>query len=222
MVRRRCIGLLSTAACAFAAAPAYATTASVAISGGGLTMSTPSVRCRPNQTQLELTTTVTDARGTGSGWFLSLDANSAGAASDGGLVVTGAEAACVSGSACTPPVNPVSYPLTASLTGSRTLLFEADPSSGLGAQSIAARIKVPASFRSGLNLNLSLSTPPSPGIQLEDFALHVDRDLAAQSPRATAVVTSAILRTCVVRFAASRLTLSVRSFQVPATPGTTA
>ncbi len=122
MVRRRCIGLVSTAACAFAAAPAYATTASVAISGGGLTMSTPSVR-----------------------------------------VVTGADAACVSGSACTPPVNPVSYPLTASLTGSRTLLFEADPSSGLGAQSIAARIKVPASFRSGLNLNLGLSTPPSPG-----------------------------------------------------------
>ncbi|MGO9498746.1 MAG: hypothetical protein ACLQA5_18845 [Solirubrobacteraceae bacterium] len=164
MVRRRCIGLLSTAACAFAAAPAYATTASVAISGGGLTMSTPSVRVvSQNPTQLELTTTVTDARGTGSGWFLSLDANSAGAASDGGLVVTGADAACVSGSACTPPVNPVSYPLTASLTGSRTLLFEADPSSGLGAQSIAARIKVPASFRSGLNLNLSLSTPPSPG-----------------------------------------------------------
>ena len=30
-----------------------------------------------------------------------------------------------------------------------------------------------------------------------------------------------MLRTCVVRFAASRLTLSVRSFHVPATPGTT-
>ena len=46
--------------------------------------------------------------------------------------------------------------------------------------------------------------------------------LRLRSPRATAVVTSAMLRTCVVRFAASRLTLSVRSFQVPATPGTTA
>src|SRR4030081_1019122 len=46
--------------------------------------------------------------------------------------------------------------------------------------------------------------------------------LRERSPRATAVVTSAILRTCVVRFAASRLTLSVKSFQVPATPGTTA
>ena len=31
-----------------------------------------------------------------------------------------------------------------------------------------------------------------------------------------------MLRTCVVRFAASRFTLSVKSFHVPATPGTTA
>ena len=43
-----------------------------------------------------------------------------------------------------------------------------------------------------------------------------------RSPRATAVVTSAMLRTWVVRLAARRLTLSVRSFHVPATPGTTA
>ena len=46
--------------------------------------------------------------------------------------------------------------------------------------------------------------------------------LRDRSPRATAVVTSAILRTCVVKFAAKRLTLSVRSFQVPPTPGTSA
>ncbi len=46
--------------------------------------------------------------------------------------------------------------------------------------------------------------------------------LRDRSPRATAVVTSAMLRTWVVRLAASRLTLSVKSFQVPATPGTTA
>ena len=46
--------------------------------------------------------------------------------------------------------------------------------------------------------------------------------LRDRSPRATAVVTSAMLRTWVVRLAASRFTLSVRSFQVPATPGTAA
>ncbi len=43
-----------------------------------------------------------------------------------------------------------------------------------------------------------------------------------RSPRATAVVTSAMLRTWLVRLEAIQLTLSVRSFQVPATPGTSA
>ena len=43
-----------------------------------------------------------------------------------------------------------------------------------------------------------------------------------RSPLATAVVTSAMLRTWSVRLPASTLTLSVRSFQVPATPGTSA
>ena len=43
-----------------------------------------------------------------------------------------------------------------------------------------------------------------------------------KSPPATAVVTSAMLRTCAVRFDAIELTLSVRSFQVPATPSTLA
>ena len=43
-----------------------------------------------------------------------------------------------------------------------------------------------------------------------------------RSPLATAVVTSAMLRTWAVRLPAMRLTLSVRSFQVPATPRTCA
>src|SRR5262249_47661379 len=43
-----------------------------------------------------------------------------------------------------------------------------------------------------------------------------------RSPFATAVVTSAMLRTCPVRFDAMKLTLSVRSFQVPPTPFTSA
>ena len=43
-----------------------------------------------------------------------------------------------------------------------------------------------------------------------------------RSPLATAVVTSAMLRTCAVRLPAIQLTLSVRSFQVPATPVTSA
>ncbi len=43
-----------------------------------------------------------------------------------------------------------------------------------------------------------------------------------RSPRATAFVTSAMLRTWLVRLVAMKLTLSVRSFQVPATPFTSA
>ena len=43
-----------------------------------------------------------------------------------------------------------------------------------------------------------------------------------RSPLATALVTSAMLRTCDVRLPAMRLTLSVRSFHVPATPRTSA
>jgi hypothetical protein len=46
--------------------------------------------------------------------------------------------------------------------------------------------------------------------------------LRERSPRATAVVTSAMLRTWPVRFDAIEFTLSVRSFHVPATPGTRA
>ena len=46
--------------------------------------------------------------------------------------------------------------------------------------------------------------------------------LRDRSPFAIAVATSAMLRTCPVRFEAIELTLSVRSFQVPATPGTSA
>ena len=41
-----------------------------------------------------------------------------------------------------------------------------------------------------------------------------------RSPFATAVVTSAMFRTWFVRFDAMPFTLSVRSFHVPATPGT--
>jgi len=43
-----------------------------------------------------------------------------------------------------------------------------------------------------------------------------------KSPLATAIVTSAMLRTWAVRLFAIELTFSVRSFQTPATPGTCA
>ncbi len=78
----------------------------------------------------------------------------------------------------------------------------------------ATRVTSPAKLLSWstIVLMVSFSRRISPEASTEIFL--------ERSPPATAVVTSAMLRTCVVRFAASRLTLSVRSFQVPATPGT--
>ena len=63
-------------------------------------------------------------------------------------------------------------------------------------------------------LMLSLSSATSPRA-----STWIDR---VRSPLVTAVATSAMARTWVVRFAASRLTLPVRSFHVPAAPGTLA
>ena len=63
-----------------------------------------------------------------------------------------------------------------------------------------------------LMLSLSAATSPCASTLID----------CVSSPFVTAVATSAIARTWVVRFAASWLTLSVRSFQVPAAPGTLA
>jgi hypothetical protein len=158
MARRLCIALVSVAACAATNfGTARATSAHVAITGGGLTMSNPSVTVvSRNPTELDLRTVVTDARGTGGGWFLTLAVTPSAS-----LIVTGADGACGPGSACTLPVNTVAYPVTTSLTGARTLVFEAAPSSGLGLESIDVHVTVPSTVRSQLRFDLSISTQPS-------------------------------------------------------------
>ena len=55
-----------------------------------------------------------------------------------------------------------------------------------------------------------------------DLALGLDDDFCFRSPLATAVTTLTMPRTCAVRLRAMKLTLSVRFFQTPATPGTSA
>ena len=60
-----------------------------------------------------------------------------------------------------------------------------------------------------ISLSLSLRTATSP--------LASTPTCRVRSPSVTAVATSAMARTWLVRFAASWLTLSVRSFQTPAT-----
>ena len=78
----------------------------------------------------------------------------------------------------------------------------------------ATRVTSSANERSWstIVLMVSLSSRTSPRTSTVIFC--------ERSPLATAVVTWAMLRTWLVRFAAMKLTLSVRSFHVPATPGT--
>ena len=82
--------------------------------------------------------------------------------------------------------------------------------------SLATRVTSAAKDRSWSTMVLIvfLSSSTSP---FTSTVIFCDR-----SPLATAVVTLAMLRTWAVRLLARRLTLSVRSFQVPATPGTSA
>ena len=58
--------------------------------------------------------------------------------------------------------------------------------------------------------------------ELRDFAAGFHLNRTRKSPLVTAVVTSAMARTWLVKLSASRLTLPVRSFHVPAAPGTLA
>jgi hypothetical protein len=80
----------------------------------------------------------------------------------------------------------------------------------------ATRVTSAANDRSWstMRLMVSASAATSPFASTEIFR--------ERSPLATAVVTSAIVRTWPVRLPAMRFTLSVRSFQVPDTPGTAA
>ena len=60
-------------------------------------------------------------------------------------------------------------------------------------------------------------------VLMVDFSSRISPSTATviffeRSPLATAVVTSAMLRTCPVRLAAIMFTLSVRPFQTPPTP----
>jgi hypothetical protein len=149
------------AAGALGAPAAVASTASVTLSGGGLAMSTASVRTvSQSPTEVDVSAPVTDARGTGAGWFVSVAAYASGSTTPPPLIATTATATCADGSECTLPVDTVDYPAAISATGARTTLFAAAPSSGLGAQTVNVRLLVPAGELDGLSLSFSVSTEP--------------------------------------------------------------
>lgn len=133
----------------------------MAIAGGGLTVASPAVRViGQDPIQLEVSTDVTDARGTGAGWFLSLAAGAPDGSGAQSLIVTGVRSACEPGSACTLPDSNIAYPLPVSVNGARSWVDAAAPSSGLGAQTVDVFITVPPGVRDPLNLGFSVSTQP--------------------------------------------------------------
>jgi hypothetical protein len=146
------------------ASVAHGSTASVAITGGGLSLGSPSVRVvGQDPTRLEVSTSVIDARGTGAGWFLSLGAVASSGTTAKTLIVTGARSGCEPGSACTLPDNDVPYPLALSVNGARAWVFEAAPSSGLGAQTVDVFVTLPPGAIEPLDLTFSVSTQPPGG-----------------------------------------------------------
>ena len=151
--------LVLVAAAAVGAPAARTSTASVTLTGGGLTMSNPSVRVvGRNPTELAVTAVVTDARGTGAGWFVSVAAHASGSATALPLVAASATTTCAGGSECTLPVDLVAYPATISAAGTQTTVFGAAPSSGLGAQTVDLRLVVPPADLGRLSLSFSVST----------------------------------------------------------------
>lgn len=135
----------------------------MSIAPGVLTLSDPSISIvGQHPAQLNVKTSVIDARGTGSGWFMSMSAYSPSGSSStaSNLLVTSGAAACLSNSTCTLPVNDVPYPVTVGSTGLRSRVFAAETGSGLGAQAIDVRVMVPGGAPTDLRLSFSISTQP--------------------------------------------------------------
>ncbi|MFM9436741.1 hypothetical protein ACFDR9_003826 [Janthinobacterium sp. CG_23.3] len=118
------------------------------------------------------------------------------------------------------PVRLLAIALTLSVrsfqTPATSLTWAWPPSLPSVPTSRATRVTSPAKLFNWSTMMLMVSfscriSPRTPTVILRD-----------RSPRATAVVTSAMLRTWPVRLLAIRLTLSVRSFHTPATPLTSA
>ncbi len=159
-LRNLCPVVLATGVL-FSGAPGDASVANVAIAPGGLTLSNPTITVvGRNPVELSVKTSVIDARGIGTGWFLSVAAYSPVGSSASNLVVTAGGAECLPNSACTLPVNESSYPVTVGSTGTRSEVFDAEPASGLGAQSVDIRVMLPSNAPAGLQLGFSVSAEP--------------------------------------------------------------
>ena len=123
---------LVVAFCALSAGPALGGTVQVGLGlhGGSLALQTPSVTALAGRT-VQVPVTIADARGTGAGWTLELEAGS-------NVVVTGITARCAANSTCTLP--------RASAGGG---ILHAAPGTGMGVIDLVVSVAAPPSSRAG-------------------------------------------------------------------------
>jgi putative surface cell wall-binding protein len=163
------LGLAGLAALAVSAAALAGTiTASASVTGAGslglshgTTASVPSITLDgTDQTaSYTLPLSITDARGTGSGWNATVTSTTFSDGSGHSLAtsassVTGVTSSCVAGGTCTNPTNSITYPLTVpagSTAPAAVKLFDAAANSGMGRFTVtpAISISVPGNAYAG-------------------------------------------------------------------------
>jgi hypothetical protein len=125
----RCLLLTVVCSALVAAAPALGGNINVglALHSGGLTLRVPAVKAVAGHS-VQVPLTIADARGTGAGWTLALDASTP-------VTITGITARCAAGSTCT-------LPKTAAAAG----ILQAARDSGMGVIQLVVTV---APLRSG-------------------------------------------------------------------------
>lgn len=156
--------LLTLATARFAIAHANSGPNTATLKAGGLTEANATnqvsiqVQTKVNLVSYSLPITVIDARGSGSGWNLSITStsfsSSSGQLPNNASSISGVSVSCGTKSTCTKPMNTISYPLV--IPADRTpppsvKFFNATLKSGLGKFSLAMTVNVtiPSSAKSG-------------------------------------------------------------------------
>ena len=147
---------VTTLLLAAASARAATVTVSAVVTHGGLstvfpspTLALPVVDLDAGGDQVvevDLPFTVSDTRGTGAGWALSVTSNgfwqSLAPMPQTNASITGATAVCSAPDPCTLPQTSVTYPLAVPTTGGPVRFFNATTSTGMGSTDLTARMAV--------------------------------------------------------------------------------
>lgn len=115
---------------------------------------------RSDTTVLSVPLRVTDARGTGEGWHVTVAQETLGADALP-VSVVGASERCLAGS-CTAPVNVVAYPSELSPGGPAADVFSARPGSGQGSFAITPRLRVASGASRAADIALTFTVASGP------------------------------------------------------------